>query len=130
MYIHASIYPTYIHTYTPTHTHRYFVGPETILTRKENAEWVNLYRGDPEVEMGEVLCCFQVIHQVYIYVYVHRSIHPSIHLLIYIHIHIHIHIYTRRQKRSCAHRPSRLYQTCRLSVRLRRASRLRSPPSR
>jgi hypothetical protein len=40
---------------------RMFVRPEETLTRKGNPEWEALFRGDPEVEMGEVLCVFQVI---------------------------------------------------------------------
>jgi len=42
---------------------RIYVKPEETLTRKSNPEWECLFRGDPEVEMGEVLCCFQVIAQ-------------------------------------------------------------------
>jgi hypothetical protein len=40
---------------------RIFIKPEETLTRKGNPQWETLFRGDPEVEMGEVLCVFQVI---------------------------------------------------------------------
>ena len=40
---------------------RIFVGPETVLTRKANPEWWTMFRGDPNVAYGEVLCVFQVI---------------------------------------------------------------------
>jgi len=42
---------------------RMFIKPEDTLTRKGNPEWETLFRGDPEVEMGEVLAVFQIIAQ-------------------------------------------------------------------
>ena len=39
---------------------RRFFKPSELLTRKTNPEWVSLFRGDPNVEAGQLLCSLQV----------------------------------------------------------------------